>query len=103
MHPLVGDLRRGVRQWWKSRGLTALALVALALGIGATTAIFSVENAVMLQPLPPRDADRLLAIFEKNIPQRKRDLYPAGINIDEWRQRSLTVSGVAPIFDRNMV
>src|ERR1035438_7003429 len=103
MHPLVGDLRRGVRQWWKSRGLAALALVALALGIGATTAIFSVVNAVLPQPLPFRDADRLLAIFEKNIPQRKSDLYAAGINIDEWRQRSLTVSGVAAIFDGKMI
>jgi ABC-type antimicrobial peptide transport system permease subunit len=103
MHPLVGDLRRGVRQWWKSRGLAALALVALALGIGATTAIFSVVNAVLLQPLPFRDADRLLAIFEKNIPQRKSDLYAAGINIDEWRRRSLTVSGVAAIFDGKMI
>src|ERR1035438_5979177 len=103
MHPLVGDLRRGVGQWGKSRGLAALALVALALGIGATTAIFSVVNAVLLQPLPFRDADRLLAIFEKNIPQRKSDLYAAGINIDEWRQRSLTVSGVAAIFDGKMI
>jgi len=102
MHPLVGDLRRGVRLWWKSRGLAALALVALALGIGATTAIFSVVNAVLLQPLPFRDASRLLAIFEKNIPQQKSDLYVAGINIYEWRRRSLTVSGVAGIFDGKM-
>jgi putative ABC transport system permease protein len=101
MHPLVGDLRRGVRLWWKSRVLAALALVALALGIGATTAIFSVVNAVLLQPLPFRQADQLLVIVEKNIPQQKNDLYVAGINIDEWRRRSRTVQGVAAIFDGN--
>jgi putative ABC transport system permease protein len=103
MHPLVGDLRRGVRLWWKSRGLAALALVALALGIGATTAIFSVVNAVLIEPLPFREAGRLLVILEKNIPQRKNDLYAAGINIDEWRKRSHTVLGVAAIFDGKMI
>ncbi len=103
MHPLVQDLRRGVRLWWKARSLAALALVALALGIGATTAIFSVVNVVLLQPLPFRDAGQLLAIFEKNIPQRKNDLYVAGINIDEWRRRSHTVTGVAAIFDGKMI
>ena len=89
--------------WWKARGLAALAMVALALGIGAATAIFSVVNAVLLQPLPFREAGQLLAIFEKNIPQRKSDLYVAGINIYEWRRRRLTVSGVAAIFDGRMI
>jgi len=103
MHPLVGDLRRGVRLWWKARGLAALALVALALGIGATTAIFSVVNAVLIEPLPFRDAGQLVVIFEKNIPQQKNDLYAAGINIDEWRRRSRTVTGVAAIFDGKMI
>ncbi|HEY9139580.1 MAG TPA: ABC transporter permease, partial [Bryobacteraceae bacterium] len=99
MHPLVQDLRHGVRLWWKARGLAALALVALALGIGAATAIFSVVNAVLLQPLPFRDAGRLLAIFEKNVPQRKTDLYVAGINFDEWRRRCHTVAAMAAISD----
>ncbi|MFY9726461.1 MAG: ABC transporter permease [Bryobacteraceae bacterium] len=99
MHPLVQDLRHGVRLWWKARGLAALALVALALGIGATTAIFSVVNAVLLQPLPFRDDGRLLAIFEKNVPQRKSDLYVAGINFDEWRRRCHTVAAMAAISD----
>src|ERR1017187_3791133 len=99
MHPLVGDLRRGVRLWWKSRGLTALALVALALGIGATTAIFSVVNAVLLDPLPFRESGQLLVMVEKNIPQQKNDLYVAGVNFDEWRRRSHTVAAMAAIQD----
>jgi putative ABC transport system permease protein len=103
MHPLVGDLRRGVRLWWKSRGMAALALVALALGIGATTAIFSVVNAILIEPLPFREAGRLVVMTERNIPQQKNDLYVAGINIDQWRRRSLTVSGVAAIFDGKMI
>jgi len=99
MHPLVQDLRHGVRLWWKARGLAALALVALALGIGATTAIFSVVNTVLLQPLPFREAGQLLVMWEKNIPQQKNDLYVAGINFDEWRRRSHTVADVAAIQD----
>src|ERR1017187_2848465 len=99
MHPLVGDLRRGVRLWWKARGPGALALVALALGIGATTAIFSVVNAVLLQPLPFREAGRLLVMWEKNAPQQKNELYVAGINFDEWRRRSHTVAAMAAIQD----
>jgi putative ABC transport system permease protein len=102
MHPVVGDLRRGVRLWWKARSLAALALVALALGIGATTAIFSVVNAVLIEPLPFRDPGQLVVILEKNIPQQKDDLYAAGINIDQWRRRSHTVLGVAAIYDGKM-
>jgi len=81
--------------------MAALALLALALGIGATTAIFSVVNAVLLDPLPFREAGQLVAILEKNIPQRKSDLYVAGINLYEWRRRSRTVMGLAAIFDGN--
>jgi putative ABC transport system permease protein len=99
MHPLVGDLRRGVRLWWKARGLAALALVALALGIGATTAIFSVVNAVLLQPLPFREAGQLLVIWEKNAPQQKDELFVAGVNFDEWRRRSHTMAAMAAIQD----
>ena len=103
MHALVGDLRRGVRLWWEARGLAALALVALALGIGAATAIFSVVNAVLLEPLPFRESGQLLAIFEKNAAQRKSDLYVAGINFDQWRRRSRTVAGMAAISDVHAV
>jgi len=99
MHPFVQDLRHGVRLWWKARGLAGLALVALTLGIGATTAIFSVVNAVLLQPLPFREAGQLLVMWEKNAPQQKNELYVAGINFDQWRRRSHTVADLAAIQD----
>jgi hypothetical protein len=56
MQNLVGDLRYGLRMLVKSRQLTLVALTALALGIGANTAIFTVVNAALLRPLPFRDA-----------------------------------------------
>jgi putative ABC transport system permease protein len=60
------DLRLAVRQWQKAPGFTVVAIVTLALGIGATTAVFSLVNGVLLRPLPYRDASRLVSIWEKN-------------------------------------
>jgi hypothetical protein len=59
---LVQDIRFGLRQLAKSPGFTSVALLTLALGIGSTTAIFSVVDAVMLKPLPFPTADRLVSV-----------------------------------------
>lgn len=59
------DLRLGLRGLTKNRGFTTVAVLTLAIGIGATTAIFSVVNAVLLQPLPYDDADRIVSIREE--------------------------------------
>jgi putative ABC transport system permease protein len=64
MENLWSDIRFGVRNLRKTRGLTAVAVITLALGIGANTAIFSVINAVLLRPLPFRDPGQLVRMFE---------------------------------------
>src|SRR5437763_15282248 len=63
---LLQDFGFGIRRLWKEPGFTLIALLALALGIGANTAIFSLLNAVALQPLPYRDSGHMVAVWGRS-------------------------------------
>src|SRR5215471_7886818 len=102
MHLLWRDLRFGARLLWKAPGFSAVALVALALGMGATTAIFSVVDAVLLKPLPFRDPGRVLVIWEKNPAQNKYKLPVAPANFYVWQKQSRTIDQMAALQDTTL-
>jgi putative ABC transport system permease protein len=102
MHLLWQDLRYGVRLLRKAPGFAAVALVALALGIGATTAIFSVVDAVLLKPLPFRDPERVLVIWEKNPTLNKVKLFVAPANFLAWQRQSRSLESVAALHDTSI-
>jgi predicted permease len=79
------DLRYGVRQLVRAPGFAATAILTLTLGIGATTAIFSVVNSVLLRPLPVRDPDRL-AILGDTVRKELSSSYPVWQQIRDRRE-----------------
>ena len=93
MNPLFQDLHYGVRMLLKHPGVTAIAVLTLALGIGANTAIFSVVNAVLLNPLPYKEPDRLVSLWE-NVPTHGRwRASPA--NFFDWKNQNTVFEDVA--------
>jgi predicted permease len=90
---LLHDIRYGFRMLAKAPAFSVIAILTLALGIGANTAIFSVVNGVLLNPLPFHDAHQLVSIFEDIPSFRKGSIsYP---NFVDWRRMNRTFSNMA--------
>ena len=92
---LGADLTYALRMLRKNRGFAAAAVVTLALGIGANTAIFSVCNAVLFKPLPYAEPSRLVTLWERQRDGTLGDVAPA--NFIDWRDASRSFSGMAAV------
>src|SRR4029450_1546646 len=88
-------LRYGARVLWRAPAFTALAVVILALGIGATTAIFSLFDAALLRALPYREPDALVMLWEP--PPEGAHNRVAPLNYVDWSEQNRTFSAMAAI------
>jgi putative ABC transport system permease protein len=96
------DLRYAARMLAKNPGFTAVAVIALALGIGANTAIFSVVNTVLLRPLPYKDPEQLVMVWEDATKHGYPRDTPTAANYIDWRDQNSVFSGMAAIDEINL-
>ncbi len=101
MESLWQDIRYGARTLYKNPGFTAVAVLALALGIGANTAIFSVVNELLLRPLPFKDPERIAMLWEVT-PEGRHQNTTSRANFLQWREQSQSFDGVAAFADRRL-
>lgn len=101
MNTLIQDIRYGIRGLWHNPGFAIIAVISLALGIGANTAIFSLINTVLLRPLPYQEPDRLVMVWEDasfaGFPQNT----PAPANYADWKAQNQTFEDMAALAQRS--
>ena len=102
MSTLLTDIRFGLRMLLKSPTVTIVAIVALMLGIGANTAIFSVVNAVLLRSFPYSDPEKLVLVWEKRQGGRTDQNVINLANFTDWKNQNQVFSDMAVFFDRSI-
>jgi putative ABC transport system permease protein len=97
----MNDLRYAFRSFARTPMFTAVAIATLALGIGANTAIFSVVDTLLIRPLPYRQPERLVVVWEFNVPRGQINPSVAPANFLRWREMNRSfqeLSSVSPAF-----
>ena len=101
MNTLLQDLRYGLRMLLKNKSFTAIAVLALALGIGANTAIFSLVNGVLLRPLPFPNAERIVYFEGRNPTHGITDSNISFPDFTDWSQQTDLLAGAACFYTGN--
>jgi hypothetical protein len=99
LEDLTADLRFAVRTFARKPAVTALIVLILALGTGANTAIFSVVNAVLIKPLPYRDASQVMTVWNYNRPRGFDTEQVSPADYADWRARNHVFSEMAASVD----
>ena len=98
---LAQDIRYGVRMLVKHKAFTSIAVITLALGIGANTAIFSVVNELLLSPLPYRNAEQIVMLWEVT-PEGRHQNTTSRANYRSWRAQSTSYQDIAAFTDQRL-
>jgi len=102
MTSVLADLRHGWRVLLRTPLFTVCTIAALAIGIGATTALFSVVHALLVKPLPYLDAEQLVVVWEHNLPRNRPRNVVSPANYLEWKDRNQSFERMAA-FTQNRV
>jgi putative ABC transport system permease protein len=95
MDSFLQDVRYGLRTLGRQPGFAATAILTLALGIGATTAIFSAVNAVVLRPLPFDAPDRIVVVTNEHTKTGVQSITVSGPDFHDWREQSRSFDALA--------
>ena len=99
---IIQDVRQGLRSLRKQPGFAAVAVATLALGTGANTAIFSLVNTVLLEPLPYPDSHELVRIWSSNVSEGRERYFTSPLSFYEWQERTKTLSAIAGAWPREV-
>src|SRR5262252_234038 len=99
MDQFLQDVRYAVRLLLRTPGFTAVAVLALALGIGANSAIFTIVNAALIERLPFRDPSRVVLVWEENAKRPGRSNSVGPMNYLRWKDRATSFDGMAGFVD----
>ncbi len=101
LETLAQDIRYGARMLAKHKAFTSVAVITLALGIGANSAIFSVVNQLLLQPLPYRDAERVVMLWEVT-PEGRHQNTTSRANFRSWREQATNFQNISAFSDQRV-
>ncbi|HEV3410232.1 MAG TPA: ABC transporter permease [Chthoniobacterales bacterium] len=102
LETLIQDVRYGLRSLWKKPAFTLTAIVALALGIGANTAIFSVINGVLLRSLAYANPDEIVMVWERSVRGSRTTNVVSPANFLDWQQQSTSFASMAAVAEQRV-